>query len=244
VVYIGTSGYAYPHWTGVFYPPDLPKEGQLPFYSRHFPTVEVNYTFYHFPSERTVERWAETTPEGFVFSVKAHRTFTHRRKLGASEESLRAFLGRLFPLGDKLGPVLFQLPPKLGPDLGKLSAFLEKLPAGFRYAMEFRDERWLGEETLSLLREKGIAYCIVSAPGLRTLPEVTASFAYVRLHGSGAWYSHRYTEEELRTWAEIVRSLDERAEETFVYFNNDYKGYAVENALTLMALLKGAVCGG
>lgn len=242
MVYVGTSGYSYPHWVGVFYPPDLPKEEHLPFYARHFPTVEVNYTFYHFPSGRSVERWAERTPGGFRFAVKAHRTFTHRKKLGGSETPLRDFLGRLAPLGGKLGPVLFQLPPNLRPDLDKLKAFLDRLPGGVRYAMEFRDEGWLGEETFSLLREKGVAYCIVSAPGLRSLLEVTAPFVYVRLHGTEVWYAHQYTEEELRWWAGAVRELMEGATDVFVYFNNDYRGYAVENALTLTALLKETGC--
>jgi len=241
-IYVGTSGYDYPHWIGVFYPQNLPKGKRFHFYVRHFRTVEVNYTFYHFPSERTAERWAELAPEGFVFSVKAHRTFTHRKKLGSSEESLREFLGRLAPLCGKLGPILFQLPPNLRPDVDRLRSFLDRLPGGFKYAMEFRDDRWLEEETLSLLREFGVAYCIVSAPGLRRLLEVTAPFAYVRLHGTEAWYAYRYTDEELRWWAEVINELGDRAEDVFVYFNNDYRGYAVENALTLMAFLKELGC--
>jgi uncharacterized protein YecE (DUF72 family) len=234
-VFIGTSGWNYDHWKGVFYPEGLAKVRWLSHYSSVFSTVEVNATFYRSMLASTFERWRRGTPDGFVWAVKASRFITHVRRLRDAAEPLKRFLDSLAPLGGKLGPVLFQLPPSLSFDSGLLETFRRHLPHGVRCALEARHRSWTGEEALSCLRNSRIAWCISDTAGRYPyLEAVTADFVYVRLHGSRRLYASCYTDEELRSWSEKITSF---GLDTYVYFDNDSMGYAPQNALALRGLL-------
>jgi uncharacterized protein YecE (DUF72 family) len=234
-VHIGCSGWNYAHWrNGVFYPPRLPAAAWLGYYAQHFETVEVNATFYRLPKESTVAGWVERTPPDFVFAVKASRYLTHVKRLDGLRDGLDVLLGRLRPLvgSPKLGPILWQLPPTFRRDDDRLGAALELLPGELRHAFEFRDESWFVEETYRLLREHNVALVVADragAPGLRR-EELTADFSYVRFHAGahGGNYSHH----ELGAWRRKLAGLA-RSGDVFAYFNNDWEGYAVENALYL-----------
>ncbi|HQI00181.1 MAG TPA: DUF72 domain-containing protein [Deltaproteobacteria bacterium] len=235
--YIGTSGWNYDHWRETFYPDALPKSRWLEFYSRIFTTIEVNATFYRQISETTFERWRESTPQGFIWAVKANRFITHIKKLKGVEGPLEKFFSQAGMLGEKLGPILFQLPPSLRFDRGTLEAFLSLLPGGNRYSIEARHESWASDDALSILRDNNIAWCISDTAGrFPYLEAITADFTYMRLHGSKKLYASLYTEEELTIWAEKIESW---GIDGYVYFDNDFMGYAPRNALRLREILGG-----
>lgn len=234
-VFIGTSGWNYDHWRGAFYPEGLARTGWLRHYARTFAAIEVNATFYRAMRESTFEKWRSSTPDGFVWAVKASRLITHIRRLRDAEEPLALFLDSLAPLREKLGPVLFQLPPSLAFDAGLVTSFVRLLPEGARYAVEARHESWISDEALETLKERNIAWCISDTAGRYPYWEtVSADFAYLRLHGSKRLYASCYTEDELVAWAEKIRSY--RAD-TYVFFDNDSMAYAPMNALRLKELL-------
>ena len=241
---IGTSGWSYNEWTGVFYPDS--KTNKLSFYSKTYGTAEVDSSFYAFPSKGLVLGWARYTPDNFVFSVKLPQLLTHEKRLDASrgvEADLVRFLGLLRPLiaAGKLGPVLIQLPPSyiFQSDFEKLKGFLEMSPEDVRFAVEFRHPSWLREETWSLLRGKNVANVIVDEPLLPPDTVVTADFAFIRWHGRGSrpWYNYRYSDRELDAWTPKVKEVMSRVERTYGYFNNHFKGFAVENSLKMMEKL-------
>ena len=234
---VGTSGWNYPHWRGRFYPPKLPQREWLTYYARHFPTVEINNTFYRLPLAKTFGAWHRAAPPPFVFGVKASRFITHIKRLRLSRGPVRRLLGRARPLGRGMGPILFQLPPNFGPDDARLERFLEGLPAGRRYAMEFRHEGWHREPVYRLLRRRAVACCISDGPNIPLRLVRTAPFVYVRFHGPGGIGAGRYGNAALLRWANTLRRFT-RAGTTYVYFNNDQAGYAVENARRLTDLLK------
>lgn len=235
---IGTSGWHYKHWRGVFYPPDLPTAAWLSYYAAEFGTVEINNSFYRLPSEATFEAWRDHAPPGFTFAVKASRFLTHMKKLKDAEEPLRNILGRARRLGDHLGPILYQLPPYWGRDLARLEAFLQLLPSDVQHIFEFRDPSWLVTETFDLLRRYGAGLCIYDLPGYTSPLQVTAPFAYIRFHSATDMYGGEYGEERLRPWAERLRALGAQAETLYIYFNNDAFGYAVSDARILRRLLE------
>ncbi len=184
ILYAGTSGYAYPTWKPEFYPADLPAARFLRYYAGRLNCVEINYTFRRMPSESTITSWAEATPPGFAFAVKAHQAITHRYRLkAAAREPLEYFLATLAPLRDagRLGPVLLQLPPNLKLDLERLEGFLGLLPLDLRFAFEFREPSWFHEEVYALLRARNAALCVAEAETLVTPDVVTADFAYYRM---------------------------------------------------------------
>jgi len=232
---VGCSGWIYPHWAGLFYPEDLPEREWFDFYAKVFNTVEVNATFYRFPTEKMVKAWYRKGPEGFLFTLKAFRGITHLRKFQGTGELLRRFYAMGEILGEKLGGFLFQLPPSLRYNRDLLLRILDQLDPRFANTLEFRHESWFQEETEALLRERGVAMCIVSAPNLPEYVVATAAHAFVRFHGKGAWYAYRYSLRELRAWAERIKGLP--VERVFIYFNNDWNAWAPENALQLEELL-------
>ena len=177
---VGTSGWSYPNWKGLFYPPRLKQGDWLSFYGGRFATVEINNSFYRLPLEATLRRWAECTPEDFVFAVKAWRAITHNHRLIDCREPLSRFLAAIRPLGAKCGPVIFQLPPGLPADPARLRAFLNLLPGGRRFAMEFRHTSWHGENTCALLRERNVAFCPFDAPA-QDAPDTSREETYERL---------------------------------------------------------------
>ncbi|MDV3293864.1 MAG: DUF72 domain-containing protein [Nitrososphaerales archaeon] len=241
---IGTSGWSYAEWVGVFYPSS--STNKLSFYSKIYDTAEIDSTFYAFPSKGLVLGWTRYSPEDFVFSAKLPRTITHEKKLelkrGAEAEMVR-FLSLMKPLmsSGKLGPLLIQLPPSFsyGTDFGKLRSFLEVLPDDVKFAVEFRHPSWLREEVWSLLRERNVANVIVDEPLLPPETIVTADFAFIRWHGRGQrpWYNYRYTERELSSWTPKVKEVAGRVKKTYGYFNNHFRGFAVENSLKMMGML-------
>ena len=230
---IGTSGWSYKHWQGVFYPEGLKSKDWLSFYTKTFSTVEVNSTFYRTPQEKTMDGWREKSPDNFVFTLKMNRFITHRKKLQSVETLLKQFFDRARRLGNKLGVILHQLPPSLKKDIPLLASYLKLLPGEMKHAVEFRDESWSDHETFDLLGSEGIAYCIVSSPNLKAHIRATAPFAYIRMHGAGGWYASCYGDRELQVWAKHIVKLAKQDCDGYIYFNNDYAGYAVQNALTL-----------
>ena len=233
---IGTSGWNYPHWRKIFYPEKLPEKKWFEYYSTCFRTVELNNTFYRTPREKTLDGWFETAPEGFIFSVKASRYITHLKQLKDTEGHVKKFYGLIGRLGGKLGPVLFQLPPRFKPNennLDKLKKFLSSLPPEQENVLEFRDPAWWDDRVYSLLEEHGAVFCCVSGPGMPPGIITTSDTAYFRFHGKD--YSTSYTEEELSNFSEKIKRLDARR--VYAYFNNDINAYAVGNALRLKELL-------
>lgn len=234
-VHIGTSGWTYGHWKGIFYPEDQPKARWLEYYAREFDTVELNATFYRLPNKTTFEKWFKRTPEGFLWSLKASRYITHVKRLKDVREPLDRFYHSASRLGSKLGPLLFQLPPSLTYDAHLMESFLARLDPSFRHAVEIRHSSWLTSEFFTQLQHKNTAFCISDTAGRYPYQEeITADFVYIRLHGSRKLYASEYTKEELEIWA---KKIQDWGRETFVYFDNDFGGYAVRNAKMLKKLL-------
>lgn len=238
-LYIGTSGWNYGHWKGVFYPEDLPSSEWLSYYSQFFGTVEINYSFYRLPERKDFEKWREETPKDFIFAVKGSRFITHMKKLKDPQEPLERLFSNVRGLGDKLGPILYQLPPYWHLNLDRFRAFLADLPTDALHVMEFRDPSWLTEPVFDLLTEHSVGHCIMSAPSLPRVMRVTAAFAYIRMHSGGQETEGRYDDIQLEWWAEQIQDLLKDVD-VYVYFNNDYKGFAVENARTLWRMIRGA----
>ncbi len=234
-VIIGTSGWNYDHWRGVFYPEGLAKARWLDHYAGIFASIEVNATFYRLMRPSTFEKWRQKTPEGFLWSIKANRFITHIKRLKDVADPLNSFMESVRPLGEKLGPILFQLPPSLAFDRGLIRDFISLLPQGGRYVLEARHKSWLCDEALSCLKESGIAWCISDTAGRYPyLEAITAGHTYIRLHGSQRLYASCYTEGELQRWASRIR---EWGVDAHVYFDNDFMGYAPMNARRLMEIL-------
>ena len=231
---IGTSGYHYKHWVGTFYPPKTPASKMLDYYVRHFDTLELNNSFYRLPSIEAFEAWRDATPKNFVFAVKASRFITHNKKLKDPENALDNILPRAEHLRKKLGPVLFQLPPKWKLNLERLEGLLEILPRERRYAFEFRELSWMTPEVNRLLERYNAAFCIYELAGYHTPFDITADFAYVRLHGPGAGkYQGSYSHGQLREWARRIEQWSAKLKAIYIYFDNDQAGYAAQNALEL-----------
>jgi len=236
-VWIGTSGWHYKHWLGTFYPAKLPASKMLAYYIEHFNTVEINNSFYRLPSVDAFAAWREATPPGFCFAVKGSRFITHNKKLSDPEPALERLLPKIEVLEEKLGPVLFQLPPQWQLNIERLESFLRILPRAHHYCFEFRNQTWNVEAVYKLLRRYNAGYCIFHLEGFQSPLEITADFAYVRLHGPGGKYQGSYGEEDLKEWAARIRSWRRRLEAVHVYFDNDQSGFAPQNALHLRELV-------
>lgn len=231
-VAVGTSGWSYDHWRGVFYPEDVPRSRWFGYYAERFPTVEVNYSFYRLPSQRTITSWRDRTPGNFLFALKGSRLISHRLRMRDCEEALATFHERVKGLGDRLGVVLWQLPPDLPRDVSLLDDFLEMLPADMRVAVEFRHDSWLHSSTHSVMERHHAAEVWVSSERMPADFTVTADFVYARFHGLGGGYAHDYTPAELAPWVGRLKG-----EAGFAYFNNDADGRAPANAALLTNLL-------
>ncbi|MBI4378033.1 MAG: DUF72 domain-containing protein [Nitrospinae bacterium] len=235
--FIGTSGWSYDHWTGIFYPSDLKPYGRLAFYINNFNSVEINNTFYHLPSMSAFKGWKESAPKGFIYALKGSRFITHMKKLKDPEESLNLFLERASLLKNNLGPILFQLPPHWKRNLSRLEEFIKFLPDNRLFAFEFREPSWFNKGVYDLFRERGIALCIYHMPEFESPLEVTAKFVYIRFHGTEFLYGGRYSKDELSRWADKVKEFIKMGKDVYVYFNNDAYGYAVINAKELMEMV-------
>jgi uncharacterized protein YecE (DUF72 family) len=232
--YVGTSGWQYDDWRGLFYPEDVRQRDWLAYYSERFGTVEVNNSFYRLPERATFERWREQTPPGFVVTVKASRFITHLRRLRDPGEPVQLFWQRAAGLGDRLGPVLFQLPPRFPVEVGRLRGLLHVLPEQMRAAFEFRDRSWYTDDVFHLLDEAGAALVWPDRPGMRHTLPMTARWLYVRFH-QGTAGGPGYRRDKLRRWAS--RISDAGADEAYLYFNNDPTGAAIRDARTMIELL-------
>ena len=233
-VRIGCSGWNYAHWRERVYPKGLPPRRWLEHYATLFDTVEVNTTFYRLPRREAVAIWQAESPPGFLFAVKASRYLTHVKRLRDLEEGVARFYQRIEPLtsSPKMGPVLWQLPPSFRRDDQRLAAALNRLPAG-RHCFEFRHESWFVPETYACLGEHGAALVIGDHPKRPwQAHELTADWTFVRFHYGHRGRNGNYSERELDEWAERIGGWRERAD-VYAYFNNDWEGYAVENALGL-----------
>jgi uncharacterized protein YecE (DUF72 family) len=239
-VRIGTSGYHYKHWVGTFYPPKTPPSKMLDYYVRHFDTLELNNSFYRLPTIEAFESWRDATPKNFVFAVKASRFITHNKKLKDPENALDNILPRAEHLGKKLGPVLFQLPPKWKVNLERLEGLLEILPREHRYTFEFRELSWMTPEVNRLLERYNAAFCIYQLAGYHSSFDITADFAYVRLHGPDPGkYQGSYSSAQLREWARRIERWSAKLKAIYIYFDNDQAGYAAQNALELKQMVFG-----
>jgi uncharacterized protein YecE (DUF72 family) len=234
---IGTSGWQYDDWRNVLYE-GVPKVRWLEHYATIFPAVEVNNTFYNLPKEKTFSDWAARTPEGFIFVCKASRFITHIRRLDDVVDPIARFVERAGLLGEKLGAVLYQLPPTLKRDDERLKAFLDVLPAQPPASIEFRHESWYDEAVYGLLRSRDVALCVADGPKHRSPLELSASWAYVRLHGTEDEGS--YDDAAISAWGKRVAALD--ADPTYVFFNNDRAGNAVGDALRLTDSVEAQGC--
>jgi len=236
--HIGTSGWHYADWRGRFYPEKLPMTQWLEFYAGHFSTVELNNSFYRLPTVNAFAGWREAVTAGFTFAVKVSRFITHIKRLKGVEEPMESFISRARNLNEKLGPLLYQLPPNLHRNDDLLESFLRTLPGGMKHVIEFRHQSWLDDEVFAVLRRHNIGLCIFDMPALRCPLAATTDFAYIRFHGSGSLYSGCYPDEELADWAGSIAQLADGLKEVYIYFNNDVAGYAVRNAFTLRDYLQ------
>jgi uncharacterized protein YecE (DUF72 family) len=235
---IGTSGWHYKHWVGKFYPAKLPASRMLAYYYERFDTVEINNSFYMLPKIETLAAWRDATPKHFEFAIKASRFLTHNKKLKEPENALNNFLPRADALGKKLGPILFQLPPKWRINFDRLAEFLDALPQYHRYTFEFREPSWLTQPVYDLLRKHNAAFCIYELSGFHSPIEITADWAYVRLHGPGGKYQGSYSDQIMRAWADRIANWTDQLKSIYVYFDNDQDGFATFNALTLKKMVE------
>lgn len=241
VVHVGTSGWQYDSWRGVLYPPGLAQRRWLERYAEEFATVENNGAFYRLPRRETFESWRERLPAGFVMAVKASRYLTHIRRLRDPEEPVRRLLDVAAGLGDRLGPVLLQLPPNLRAEPDRLDDCLTRFPRGVRVAVEPRHESWWSDEVRAMLERHGAALCWADRLGRPVTPLWrTADWGYLRLHEGAARPWPAYGGQALRSWADRVGGTWSGDEDVYVYFNNDPGGAAVRNAVRFGGLLRRA----
>lgn len=230
---IGTSGWVYKHWKNVFYAETISERDYLKFYSKYFSTTEVNNSFYHLLNEKSVKNWINSVPENFIFSIKASRYITHMKKLLEPEKTTLQFFESIKPFQDKIGPILFQLPPKLNFSAERLKTFVKSLPKEYKYTFEFRDSRWFNSETYDILNKHNIALCIYNLGPNQSPKELTADFVYIRLHGNYGLGSGKYSESEIHKIAKDIKEYTRQNKDVYCYFNNDEAGYAIENARLL-----------
>ena len=236
-VFIGTSGWVYPHWRGPFYPKDLSEKEWLKFYTDSFSTVELNASFYHLPKEKTFKSWYERTPANFVFAVKGSRFITHMKKLKDCQGPLENLLQAAANLKEKLGPVFFQLPPSFKADSERLKEFIKLLPGNQRFAFEFRHPSWFVDEIYTILRKANCALIASDTPRYPYEEVQTANFMYLRLHGHEQLYASSYSEKQLKDYAGKIKDW-QKTSDIFVFFDNDFNANAVKNAKELIKLLR------
>lgn len=230
-VFIGTSGFSYPHWKTVFYPPELHQSEWLRYYAKYFDTVELNVSFYRLPQKKTFESWRKTAGLDFVFAVKGSRFITHVKRLKDCREPVRLFFKEAVGLGEpEKAVILWQLPPRWQVNAERLDLFLKILPSDYRHAFEFRDDSWLNSQVFALLSKSQVAVVFQDFSGWPITDRVTADFVYLRFHGRDKLYSSNYSKKELEGWAKKIRGWKKRGLAVYAYFNNDAMGYAVENA--------------
>lgn len=234
--WVGTSGWSYKSWKNIFYPKELKSSEWLTYYAKFLTSVEINNSFYVLPQKAVLENWKASTPNNFLFSIKAWRTITHFKKLNNCIEQVSLFLKLIDNLDIKKGPILFQLPPSFKKDTIRLKTFIKCLPTTYRYVFEFRHQSWYCREIYDLLHRNNIAFCIFELAGINTTPFiVTSDFIYIRLHGSKEKYGGNYNHQQLKLWKDLILA---REKEAYIYFDNtDIKAYAIRNAIEFQKML-------
>jgi uncharacterized protein YecE (DUF72 family) len=235
MIYIGCSGWSYRDWKSTFYPEKLPAKDYFSYYATRFKTVEVNSTFYHFPTSKTVHTWAQQTPSDFKFTLKVSREITHIKRMGQVQELLTNFYGLAEILQDKLGCFLFQFPPSFKFTGDNLTRIIEHLDPCYKNVLEFRHASWWNPEVIDIIQENHLIFCTVSGFSLPEKLTLTDKVAYLRFHGDPV-YSGCYTQQELLYWAQQIKV--EGAKELWVYFNNTMYAHAIQNATDLESILK------
>ena len=241
-LYIGTSGWVYSHWQKIFYPENLPVKDKLKHFSKHFKTVEINYSFYHLPKPSTYQNWYVQTPKEFIFAIKASRFITHIKRLKNVKDAWRQFLENALNLKEKLGPILFQFPPNFSAakeNFKRLEDFLfveSSFSDSLRLAFEFRHKSWCNEKIYNLLKKYNCAWVIADSPNYPKVEEVTADFVYIRMHGSRVLFGSKYTKKELKDLAQKIKKYIKQGLDIYCYFNNDTKGFAIKNAQELLKI--------
>jgi uncharacterized protein YecE (DUF72 family) len=235
-IYIGTSGWHYEHWAGIYYPQDLEKDEWLRYYSKDFKTVEINSSFYRLPKKETFIEWFSKTPEDFIFAVKASRYITHMKKLSGTSDALFKLFKASSGLRKKLKLFLFQLPEMQGKDFEKLKNFLKMLPEKYDHVFEFRHESWFEKDIYDLLDSFNCGIVIANSQHYPYHEIVTGNLCYFRMHG-GKSHSSEYNIQELKETAKKVKHYHKKGLKVFIYFNNDAQGFAINNAKTITQLL-------
>jgi len=241
---VGTSGWNYEHWSGgVFYPAGMKRSDWFSYYCRHFQSVEINNSFYRLPEKRVFQRWYEAAPNGFTFAVKANRFITHMKKLAQPEDHVPLFLENATGLGEKLGVLLFQLPPYWKFNLDRLGEFFrftgrQDIIPGLRSALEIRHKSWYCNPCFDVLRKYNVSLALTDWPELPVEGPLTADFVFIRRHGPESLYASNYPGSYLKREAQRIRIWLDEGKDVFIYFNNDAFGYAVKNALALREYLE------
>jgi uncharacterized protein YecE (DUF72 family) len=240
-LYIGTSGWSYRHWSEIFYPKDMKPYEYLEYYITKFTCVELNSSFYHLPLKTTVTGWMNRTPETFRFCTKLNRFITHQLKLVNSERALEKYFDVFESMKDRLGPILIQLPPGLSFDKPLINGFIDLIKdqySLYRFAIEVRHESWINDHFFDLLAHHGIAFVIADSGNRFPFYEtITADFVYLRLHGREQLYASDYNEADLKLYAEKIISWLDEDKEVWVFFNNDFHGFAINNAMRLREMV-------
>jgi uncharacterized protein YecE (DUF72 family) len=232
-LYLGTSGWSYADWEGTLYPEALPSGSRLAEYVKRYATVEIDSTFYGTPRRSTVQNWREVSSDGFLFAAKFPQEVTHERNLVSSEAETQSFISTMDELGDRLGPLLLQLPPSFTVEgMGVLEDFLKGLPEGFRYAVEVRHRSWLGSDLPEMLSESGAALTLIDYPVMPRMEEATANFTYIRWLGDRREFPEGHThlkknrDEDLLWWSDLVDRFLAEGRTVFAYANNHYQNHS------------------
>ncbi len=239
--YIGTSGYNYYHWIENFYPEKMNTKKMFQYYATKFDTVEVNYTFYHTPKEKTILNWYNVSPKNFRYTLKVPKNITHLKRFKDCTELIEQFNYLASLLKEKCGVLLFQLPPSFKlteENLKRIEDSFKLLRKDLIYAIEFRHNSWFdSDEPKKLCKKFNVAFCIVSAPQIKFMPVVTSNNVYIRLHGKDKWYNYNYSKKELEEFAGLIKEYLTDNLDVWIYFNNDSNCYAPQNALLLKELV-------
>jgi uncharacterized protein YecE (DUF72 family) len=230
-VHIGTSGWFYWHWRGIFYPESGPTNGWFRHYADAFHTVELNAPFYKWPTPATVKTWRRSAPEGFRYSIKVNCLITHEKRMVRTKKLVQKFYSISDELGGQMGCYLFQFPPSYRFTSSRLQSIVSQLDPQHRNAVEFRHKSWWRAAVYRALTKAGLIFCSISAPRLPDNLVTTNNVIYVRLHGRSRWYRHEYSREEIMAWAEKIAGSG--AQEAWIYFDNDRQGFAIKNAREL-----------
>lgn len=234
--FVGTSGFSYRHWRGVFYPPDLHVEKWLEFYASNFGCVEINSSFYRLPDRKLLMKWEKYTPEDFRFVFKGIRTVTHIKRLRNIEEDIEQFYRSFDLIVNKISAVLWQFSPAIRRDITILEDFLDVLPIDISNVIEFRDSSWFTDSVFNLIERKGASMCVHDMKEVNCPRVKVGRLLYIRFHGTEGKYKGSYSEDELKDWAKWIKEQDN--EKVLCFFNNDIGGHAIKNAMALLRLLE------